>query len=67
MTQGNFKNKELKQSPPEMRLSSFYYALTLLNLYCEVSLLLKRQFAPNIWAQPLPQNAKSPLPVDVRR
>ena len=28
-----------------------------------MSLLLKRQFAPNVWVQ----NAKSPVPVDVRR
>ena len=53
---------------PEVRPSPFSYALTITNLYGKVSFLLWRWFTREfLVTKPLPNDAKSPLPVDVRR
>ena len=53
---------------PEVSPSLFSYALTITNLYCKVCFLLWRRFTREfLVTKPLPNDAKSPLPVDVRR
>ena len=52
---------------PEVR-PPFSYALTITNFYCKVSFLLWRWFTREfLVTKPLPNDAKRPLPVDVRR
>ena len=46
---------------PEVRPSPFLHALTLTNLYC------CKAIYPRVSTKPLPNDAKSPLPVHVRR
>ena len=61
------KEQRFRATHVSRNSSPFLYTLTLLNLYCKVPFSVIKTIYPRVWTKPLPNDAKSPLPVNVRR